>query len=61
VVASLYFVDLVFFFLLEGNVDWALSRFGMYVGILFACERLQRERLQAEAESFELPEPEAAR
>ena len=61
VVASLYFVDLVFFFLLEGNVDWALSRFGMYVGILFACERLQRERLRAEAESVELPEPDPAR
>ncbi|MCL4178129.1 MAG: hypothetical protein KJ072_10370 [Verrucomicrobia bacterium] len=61
VVASLYFVDLVFFFLLEGNVDWALSRFGMYVGILFACERLLRERLLAETETTGLTEPEPAR
>jgi hypothetical protein len=59
VVASLYFVDVIFFFLIEGNVDWALSRFGMYVGILFACERLLRQRLLAEDERGPL-EPEAA-
>jgi hypothetical protein len=56
--ASLYFVDFVFFFLLEGNVDWALSRFGMYVGVLFACERLLRERRRAEEEYSRQPEPE---
>jgi hypothetical protein len=56
----LYFVDFVFFFLLEGNVDWALSRFGMYVGILFACERLMRERRLAEEEQSDLTEPEPA-
>jgi hypothetical protein len=60
VFASLYFVDFVFFFLLEGNVDWALSRFGMYVGILFACERLMRERRLAEEEQSDLTEPEPA-
>jgi hypothetical protein len=56
VFSSIYFVDFVFFFFLEGNVDWALSRFGMYVGILFACERLLRARLQAESEQGQEPE-----
>ena len=60
VLASLYFVDCFFFFLIEGNVDWALSRFGMYVGMLFACERLLRQRRLAEDEEREPLEPEAA-
>ncbi len=50
VLASLYLVDLVFFFLIEGNVDWALSKFGIYVGMLFACERLLRQRFEAREE-----------
>jgi hypothetical protein len=40
VIATLYLVDLIFFFLIEGNVEWALRRFGMLAGIMIACLRL---------------------
>jgi len=50
VVASIYLVDFVFFFLIEGNVDWAMRRFGMMAGILLACSRLLDSRLREEEE-----------
>ena len=43
-ICCLFLVDVVFFFLIEGNADWALRRFGMYVGMLFACWRLLDRR-----------------
>jgi hypothetical protein len=60
ILASLFLVDLVFFFLIEGNVDWALSRFGIYAGMLMACERLLRERFQQEEMQREIEEAEQA-
>jgi len=58
VIATLYLVDFVFFFLIEGNVDWALRRFGMLAGILIACLRLldreeKVEEVEVEAQTAE--------
>lgn len=44
VIACLYLVNVVFFFFIEGNADWALRRFGIHVGMLFACWRLLERR-----------------
>jgi len=44
VICCVFLVDVVFFFFIEGNADWALRRFGMYVGMLFACWRLLDRR-----------------
>jgi hypothetical protein len=58
IIASLFLVDLLFFFLIEGNVDWALSRFGILTGMLIACERLLRERVRQNEMQREIEEAE---
>ena len=56
VVASLYLVDAVFFFVVEGNVEGAMRRFAFQIGILIACDRLFRQRESSQA-AADLPIP----
>ncbi len=44
VISSLYLVNVAFFYIAEGDVDGALKRFGVHIGILFACERIFRRK-----------------
>lgn len=46
VIASLFLVDAVFFFVVEGNVEGAMRRFAFQIAVLIACDRLFRGRAQ---------------
>ena len=40
VIGCIYLVNAVFFYIVEGNIEGALKRFGIPIGMLIICERL---------------------